>query len=164
MSERFAEEKVERVWHPGFVRLEGFCTDWNTRKSALSAKTADIVFEDFFKGLTALRSELLEFIDKAATMRKGGFSFCNTLTFKLMPKITSENAYRPNDALESWAANQEIRAKYEWIRSSGIFVSVESPPWSKPHLTLGNRAREILVRHGIDKMKMKVEFGPPCRI
>ena len=31
-------------------------------------------------------------------------------------------------------------------------------------MTIGNRAREILVRHGIDKMKMKVEFGSPCRI
>ena len=44
LSERFAEEKVERVWHPGFVRLQGFCTDWITRKGALSAKTADNVF------------------------------------------------------------------------------------------------------------------------
>ena len=137
----------------------------------MSAKTADNVFEDFFKGLgllgasqPAFAKELTGFIDKPATMRKGGYSFCNTLTFKLMPKVTRENAYRLKDALESWTTNQEIRTKYDWMRSGGIFVSVESPPWRKPHLTLGNRAREILVRHGIDKSKMKVEFRPPCRI
>ena len=108
------------MWHPGFVRLQGFCTDSTTRKGALSARVADIVFDDFFKGLGEIKSELLDIIDKPATLRKGGYSFCNTLTFKLMPKVTSENAYRLKDALESCTTNQEIRATYDRIRFSGV--------------------------------------------
>ena len=151
--------------YPSFVKFQGYCTNWATREGALKSAAADVWIDDFMNCLKKADANLAGKVDMAITKRKGGFHVHNNLHVRLRPNSTTQDeAYLIKHYMDEFAKNIEARTRNPWMAANECYGLVEPAPWRKPHLDRGGRAKACLVKRGIPKTSLKVEYGPPTQI
>ena len=108
---------------------------------------------------------MMSVIDWPETLRQGSSQSCSVIQLDLRKRTPQDTAFEIKEELGTILHTQEIKAKHKWMtEAEEIYVSVQSHPRRRPYIKLGNQARSYLVKRGVMKKNIRLEYGPPVRV
>ncbi|CAK0873552.1 unnamed protein product [Prorocentrum cordatum] len=157
-SEKRTDVKFEELMRRlTLVEVKGYITDWSKRNELALTRTEMKMWVESM--VAQVGEEVKTLIDVQATLNSGSRVLFTRVDVCLVQAAVRDDAWKVKKEIDMLISKGGCK-----IRSLDPYVIVEPSPERRPYLQAGGRFLGYLEKHGVSKVNVKAEWGPPLRV